>query len=97
MKNSIELTRISNDTNGNPRYVVHFFALLNENDRKKADEMCKTNGDIFGVTTAYNVAIAKSRAIGGKKYHNKSFGGGIVFQSYNVDSLKKSILEVQNS
>lgn len=29
------------------------------------------------------VSIAK-KLIGGKKYHNKSYGGGIVFQSYNV-------------
>ena len=31
------------------------------------------------------VAIAK-KLIGGKKYHNKSYGGGIVFQSYNVQN-----------
>ena len=31
------------------------------------------------------VAVAK-KLIGGKKYHTKSYGGGIVFQSYNVQS-----------
>ena len=29
------------------------------------------------------VAVAK-RLIGGKKQHTKSYGGGIVFQSYNI-------------
>ena len=32
-----------------------------------------------------SVAIAK-KLIGGKKYHTKSYGGGIVFQSYNVQN-----------
>lgn len=31
------------------------------------------------------VAVAK-KLIGGKKYHNKNYGGGIVFQSYNVQN-----------
>ena len=32
----------------------------------------------------YKKALAKSRIFGGKKYMGKDFGGGIVFQSYNV-------------
>ena len=31
------------------------------------------------------VKVAK-KLIGGKKYHTKSYGGGIVFQSYNVQN-----------
>ena len=64
------LTRINNDVNGNPRYVFHFLALANDND---------------SINTRYNnaVAVAK-RLIGGKKYSTKSYGGGIVFQSYNI-------------
>ena len=31
------------------------------------------------------VSVAK-KLIGGKKYHTKSYGGGIVFQSYNVQN-----------
>ena len=38
------------------------------------------------------VEVAK-KLIGGKKYHNKSYGGGIVFQSYNV----KVELEILNA
>lgn len=31
------------------------------------------------------VTVAK-KLIGGKKYHTKQYGGGIVFQSYNVQN-----------
>lgn len=30
----------------------------------------------------YTEALSKAHTIGGKKYHNKKFGGGIVFQEY---------------
>jgi hypothetical protein len=53
--------RIDNDLNGNPRYVVHFYAL----GVKLADY-----GRIAGLT----------------KYRAKWFGGGYVFQSYNLEN-----------
>lgn len=31
---------------------------------------------------------------GGRKYHNKSYGGGIVFQSYSTPELEQSIKEL---
>ena len=31
----------------------------------------------------YRIALNKATKIGGKKYHNKQYGGGIVFQTYN--------------
>lgn len=72
------LTRVNNDVNGNPRYVFHFLALANDND---------------SINTRYNNAVAVAKKlIGGKKYHTKSYGGGIVFQSYNV----KGELEILN-
>jgi hypothetical protein len=30
----------------------------------------------------YTEALNKAHTIGGKKYHNKTYGGGIVFQEY---------------
>ena len=66
------LTRVNNDVNGNPRYVFHFLALANDND---------------SINTRYSNAVAVAKKlIGGKKYHTKSYGGGIVFQSYNVQN-----------
>ena len=66
-----QLTRVKNDINGNPRYVVHFLALAGN----------------------YEQALKISRAYGGRKFHNKQYGGGIAFQSYNVDDLVNFINE----
>lgn len=95
MKNQIELTKINRDINGNPRYVCHFYNLLNENDTKEA---LKKTASYLGnrVSFEYEIALKKAKQIGGRKYNNKQFGGGIVFQSYNVDNLRKLILEIQN-
>lgn len=76
MKNTIEFTRIDNDTNGNPRYVCHFLNLLKEGE------------------SGYNTAITRAHKIGGRKYHTKKYGGGIVFQSYNIHATEKTILEL---
>ena len=69
--NVIEYWRINNDTNGNPRYVVHYLSIA----------------------PTYDAAVEKARKIGGKKYNAKWFGGGIVFQSYNVDQYLTQIID----
>ena len=33
---------------------------------------------------SYEQTVKAMNKIGGRKYHNKSYGGGIVFQSYNL-------------
>lgn len=33
----------------------------------------------------YAAALAAAKTIGGKKYHNRQFGGGIVFQAYDCE------------
>ncbi len=91
----IDLTRISNDTNGNPRYVCHFSDLLSQSEK---DRFPLTVSPIFNVNVnldaRYKLALHKARTIGGRKYNTKSYGGGIVFQSYNVAELEKSIIEL---
>lgn len=72
-------TRIDNDVNGNPRYVCHYTRLSTPIDRD-AD-----------VSQRYTLALARARAIGGKKYHTKKYGGGIVFQSYSLQDTCDSI------
>ena len=67
------MKRINNDINGNPRFVVHFPALLNEGEGKGLD-----------VLQRFELALKKARKVGGKMYRGKDFGGGIVFQSYNI-------------
>lgn len=73
---TIEFTRVNNDVYGNPRYVTHFLSLLNEEEQTLSN---------------YNLAVKRANKLGGKKYRGKDFGGGIVFQSYDLDGLRKRI------
>ena len=68
-------TRINNDTNGNPRYVVHYL------------QMAET----------YERALYLSRQLGGRKFHNKQYGGGIAFQSYNTEKLAERIAQIREA
>jgi len=82
MKHNISFTRINNDVNGNPRYVCHFLNLLKDEDNNNT------------IDSKYQIAINRARTIGGKKFHNRQYGGGIVFQSYNLENTAFDILEV---
>lgn len=97
---NIEFTRINNDTNDNPRYVCHFMNLLNANERGYAydGETIDPNKPVLNVdiSTKYAIAVKKANKIGGKKYHNKQYGGGIVFQSYNIQNTANRIEEIKN-
>lgn len=67
----IEVFRIENDVNGNPRYVVHFRDLG------------------IGLWDYDNI----NKLYGFKKYRAKWFGGGVVFQSYNIADTLEYALE----
>lgn len=79
----MEFTRISNDINGNPRYVVHFLNFLSDEELEKLSPLDK-----------YDAALRKSRAVGGKKYRARWFGGGIVVSTYNKPTMKKDIQSI---
>ena len=68
-------TRINNDTNGNPRFVIHYLQLAD----------------------SYERALFLARALGGRKFHNKQYGGGIAFQSYNTEALKARIESIKQN
>ena len=70
-------TRINNDTNGNQRYVIHFLDALTEQEYNNLEN----------INERYIKALNKVKNLGGKKYHTKAYGGGIVFQSYNIQNL----------
>jgi hypothetical protein len=74
----MEFTRINNDTNGNPRYVVHFLNI-------------PIDASGLDVLERYELAVKKAKQIGGKRYDNKQYGGGIVFQSYNIQRTEELI------
>lgn len=79
----IEFTKIKHDVNGNPRYVCHFLAL---------DVHGPDKG--IGLAERYALAVKLANSIGGRKFHNKQYGGGIVFQSYSLDSTVADINRV---
>ena len=68
-------TRINNDTNGIPRFVVHYLQLAD----------------------TYQRALFLARQLGGRKFHNKQYGGGIAFQSYNIDQLAERISQIKEA
>ena len=71
---TLEVVRIKNDVNGNPRFVVHFLEVLPSSLLRRND----------WVSDKYARALVIAKEFGGRKYHNKSYGGGIVFSSYNI-------------
>jgi hypothetical protein len=70
-----DFTRVSNDSNGNPRYVIHFLKIADD----------------------YDTALFRAKKIGGRKFNNKQYGGGIVFQSYNLDNTCEQINDLMKS
>jgi predicted lactoylglutathione lyase len=98
MNTTIDFTRINNDINGNPRYVCHYSEFINDNDKETARKMSQNLKPFcFFVEHEYNIALNKARKIGGRKFNNKQYGGGIVFQSYNIGDLENHINELKNS
>lgn len=94
----IDFTRVNNDVNGNPRYVCHFRELITANERGYAyqDEDIDSSKPVLslGISEQYELALKKAKTIGGRKFHNKQYGGGIVFQSYNIRETEKDILKL---
>lgn len=96
MTTSIDFTRVNNDTNGNPRYVCHFLNFIADADREDLKrQSIPTPGSYL--EDAYKLAIKRANKIGGRKFHNKQYGGGIVFQSYNIFDTEQSILSLMAS
>jgi hypothetical protein len=83
---TLTFTRLPQDVNGNPRYAVHF---LNLNTRAELDAT-----PWIPVSDKYALAVKRAHKIGGRRYHCKRYGGGIVFQSYSIDETARHIGEV---
>ena len=82
-------TRINNDPNGNPRYVTSFLNLLSDYEKYSLG---------LSIDGKYNLALRKSKPLGGKKFSNKQYGGGIVFGSvFNLDDLVAKVQQISNS
>ena len=100
MKNKIDWIRINNDNNGNPRYVCHFYNLVSKQEQEQIYLECKEkkikypNNYFSTVNYCYDFALHRAKKIGGRKFHNKQFGGGILFQSYNIEDTEKQIKQL---
>ena len=79
---AIEFTRVNSDVNGNPRYVMDFYHILTPVERD------------LPFCSRYPLAIKKANKIGGRKFHNTQYGGGLVFSTYNIGNLEKRILAI---
>ena len=84
-----EFTRVNNNVHGNPRYVCHFLKL---------NTPAELNAEPWiDISEKYRLALARSRKIGGRKFHNKQYGGGIVFGCvYNLPQLCDLINKLTN-
>ena len=78
---SIDWTRINSDINGNPRQVCHYLEF------KPFTPRIGSENERF----TYEDALTIARTLGGRKFHNKQYGGGIVFSSYNYRDLEERI------
>lgn len=75
-------THINNDINGNPRYVIHFME-------------CEPESWKIPTAGRYASVCKLMNKIGGRKFHNKQYGGGIVFQSYSLPETISSIERIK--
>lgn len=79
----ISYTRVNADSYGNPRYVISYFNLLTPYEQ-----------ETLHYSEKYDYAAKRANRIGGSKYRGKDYGGGIVFQSYNMAKTIEDIKEL---
>ena len=86
----IDFYRIDNNSSGAPRYVCHFLALNTQAD--DSPETWNTYG-ISTISHKYAVALKRAKQINptARKFHNKQFGGGIAFCTYDIAELARMI------
>lgn len=87
MKTQWEWHRVNNDSNGNSRFACHFLPLVRD-----------MQGKGWGIDSLYRLACKRANKLGGRKFHNKQFGGGVVFQVYEslLPDLERRITELQS-
>lgn len=78
---NIDWCKVRYAANGNPRYVCSWLNFTRVDD----------TGSLFE-----KKAIAEKRAakIGGRPYRGKNYGGGIVFQSFNLAETEQAIADL---
>ena len=72
-EDQITWTQITPDGNNNCRYVCHYLNF-------------ETPHRIGWTSTSYANALADAKKLGGKRFHNKQYGGGVVFTSNDLNA-----------
>lgn len=85
--NGIEFYRVNSDSCGNPRYVVHFWAFISDEERSNND---------LDVLQLYRIAKNRAKSIGFCVYRAKWFGGGFVGTTYSLPSTAELINDMKN-
>ena len=83
---TLTFTRVPSDSCGNPRYAVHYLNLCTPAELE--------DRTLPSIVNRYALATKRANTIGGRRYHCKRYGGGIVFQSYSVDETAAHISRV---
>lgn len=88
----IEITRLRSDINGNSRWAVHFTDL-------EPPAVRETLRGTMTLSERYARIVKLANTVGGRKYHNKGYGGGIAFQAYEcqVPALIQRIRSMQEA
>ena len=83
---------LQNEINSRKPYKINF-TRVNNDVNGNPRYVCH----YLELSNDYDRAVKLANSIGGRKFHNKQYGGGIVFQSYNNDDLQKRILELKEN
>lgn len=92
---TIEFTKVNRDVNGNSRYVCHFLNFITDKD-SEIHNFSKNNSS-YNTAYKYGLALKRAKQLGGKKFHNKKYGGGIVFQTTNPKEIEQDIIKLLNN
>ncbi len=76
----LKMIRVKNDVNGNSRHVVHWLGL----------EPATPEG--LDISARYDRVLRAARTVGGRKFHNRQYGGGVVFQAYACEMPERVAL-----
>jgi hypothetical protein len=94
-EHEITITRIPADTFGNGRFATHFLDWLAPAEIREAAQRSTRLGS--HLSELYELALKRARKVGGRKYHNKSYGGGIALQAYGRDDVISAITQALNA
>lgn len=86
----IIFTQVKPNQYGHGRVVCHFLNLLT--DEEKTPEFSQKYG-MESVSVLYKIALNRAKKINGRKFHNKQYGGGIVFSisARTIEDLESQI------